>query len=227
MALARCLAAQRRCGVRWLRPSGRRRFITGFRLVAGSWKIMPMRPPRTARIRDSGRPAHRPGRRGGRGLRRCRRSRAAAASAPVPSCSCRSRTRPPAQRSRRADRQAEPSMARTTPASASSSTLRFSMVQHVRRLRQASQADARAEGARARVEGIAHAVGEQVGRQHQRHHEAEGRGERPPDHRVAAHLVARHVDHAAEAVHRRVDADADVGEHRLVQDQRREARAPW
>jgi hypothetical protein len=31
--------------------------ITGFRLVAGSWKIMPMRPPRTARMLDSGRPS--------------------------------------------------------------------------------------------------------------------------------------------------------------------------
>ena len=28
--------------------------ITGFRLVDGSWKIMPMRPPRTKRMRDSG-----------------------------------------------------------------------------------------------------------------------------------------------------------------------------
>ena len=43
-----------RCAPRSPRRSARRRVITGFRLVAGSWKIMPMRPPRTLRIRDSG-----------------------------------------------------------------------------------------------------------------------------------------------------------------------------
>ena len=73
-----------------------------------------------------------------------------------------------------------------------------------------------------RIERIAHAIGEQVGCQHQRHHEEERRGERPPDHRVAVHLVARQVDHAAEAVHARIDADADVRQHRLIEDQRRE-----
>ena len=78
------------------------------------------------------------------------------------------------------------------------------------------------KAARARVEGLPHAVGEQVGGQHQRDHEDEGRGEGPPDDGVAAHLVAREVDHAAEAVHRRVDTDADIAQHRLVQDQRRE-----
>ena len=40
---ARRGAAQRACGARSPRRSGRRRVITGFRLVDGSWKIMPMR----------------------------------------------------------------------------------------------------------------------------------------------------------------------------------------
>ena len=48
---------------------------------------------------------------------------------------------------------------------------------------------------------------------------ANAAAKRPPHDRVARHLVARDVDHAAEAVHRRIDADADVGQHRLVEDQ--------
>ena len=86
---------------------------------------------------------------------------------------------------------------------------------------------ASAERACARIEGVAHAVGEQVGRQHQRHHEAERRGERPPHHRVAAHLAARQVDHAAEAVHRRVDADADVATAPPRTGSATRTRAPW
>ena len=185
--------------------------ITGFRLVAGSWKIMPMRPPRTARMPDSGSastscPSS--------ATRPCvtsplsgssRISASAVMLLPQPDSPTSAKVSP-----RRID-SVRPSMALTRPASASSATLRSSMFSMRRRPKRRAAFDrpqARPEAAGARVERIAHAVGEQVGGQHQRDHEGERRRERPPDHRVAAHLGARQVDHAAEAVHRRIDADA-------------------
>ena len=66
---------------------------------------------------------------------------------------------------------------------------------------------------------VAHRVREQVCGEHQREHEQEGRQQRPPHHRFARQLQARAVDHVAPAVGRRINADADVRQHRLGQHQ--------
>ena len=218
-------AAQRACAPRSPRRSGRRPASPG-----SGWSPAPGRSCRCAR-----RARARISRSGQRQQRRCRPSVDAAGGRPRPFSGSRRISASAvmllpqpdsptsANVSPRSIARRKPSIARTSPASASSATFRSSMSSMRAQTRLcASGAAPRVKRARARVERVAHAVGEQVRRQHQRDHEAERGGERPPDHRVAAHLVARQVDHAAEAVHRRVDADADVGQHRLVQDQRRE-----
>ena len=99
---ARRRAAQRPCAPRSPRRSASPTRITGLRLVPGSWKIMPMRPPRIARMPRLGQAEQVLAVEVEPAVRRRGRSRAAAASAPAPSCSCRSPTRRPARRSRRA-----------------------------------------------------------------------------------------------------------------------------
>ena len=74
----------------------------------------------------------------------------------------------------------------------------------------------------ARVECIAHAIGKQVGGQHQGEHEDESRAQLPPDDRLARQLETRAVDHVAPAIHGRIDTDTDLGEHGLGQRQARE-----
>ena len=145
-------------------------FITGFRLVAGSWKIMPMRPPRTARMPASGSAStSSPSRltwpcvmRPFSGKRRMRAS--AVMLLPQPDSPTSAKVSPRRMVS------ARPSSALTRPSSASSATLRSSTCSML-------ALETRTEVAGARVEGIAHAIGEEVGRQHQRDHEHEGRGE--------------------------------------------------
>ena len=101
--------------------------MTGLRLVPGSWKIMPMRPPRTARIDDSGSVRRSPPSRTMRpptmrpfsGRRRI--SASAVMLLPQPDSPTRAKVSP-----RRID-SCMPSIALTTPASASSATSRPSM----------------------------------------------------------------------------------------------------
>ena len=150
---------------------------------------------------------------------RCGRPRAAGASATAPSSTCRSRTRPPARRSRRGrcrrTRRPRPA-ARRAPCRARSTGRRpraaralcWLAMDVIARPAPARKPRQPPAGADARIEGIAHRIGEQVGRQHQHEHEDEGGRQRPPDHRLARQLQARVVDHGAEADHRRIDADA-------------------
>jgi ABC-type dipeptide/oligopeptide/nickel transport system ATPase component len=170
--------------MRLLPDNGR---ITGFRLVEGSWKIMPMRPPRTERICASGRPntsspsrSRRPAVM--RPLSGSRRIRASAVMLlPQPDSPTSANVSPRSMLRRM------PSIARTRPASASSATFRssiFSMA-HSRLCLLQQRQHTRAQAAGPRVEGITHAIGEQIGRQHQGHHETECGREAPPHDRVA------------------------------------------
>ena len=48
-----------------------------------------------------------------------------------------------------------------------------------------------------RIKRIAHAGGKQIGREHQRHHKDKACRQIPPNHRRAAHLGSRRIDHGA------------------------------
>ncbi len=99
-------------------------FMTGFRLVDGSWKIMPMRPPRTARMPASGSASRssRSSRTSPPVMRPFSGSRRISASAvmllPQPDSPTSAKVSPRWMASVR------PSMALTRPCSASSATLR-------------------------------------------------------------------------------------------------------
>jgi hypothetical protein len=119
---------------------------TGFRLVPGSWKIMPMRRPRTPRMRNSGRSIRSvsPRRTLPALMRPFSGSRRSSASAvmllPQPDSPTSAKVSP------RSMARLRPSSARSTPSSASSSTSRRSMSSMVRRRGRFSRGQARRDG---------------------------------------------------------------------------------
>ena len=208
-------------------------FITGFRLVAGSWKIMPMRPPRTARMPASG-----------------SASRSSPSSAHVAADDAAVLGQQAHQRERRhalaaagfADqREGLAALDRQRQAVDGLDEAGVGVERHLRGPAISQRAPCRRVAASARSRA-----------RRRRGRNARARGSNasrtPSANRLAAstsvtmkpkaaaklhqtigsraHLAARQVDHAAEAVHRRIDADADVRQHGLVEDQVGEARAP-
>ena len=173
----------RRPRVRYAAPASRRSarptVITGFRLSIGSWKIMATRRPRTSRIAISGLRQQVLAGELDRCRRRPARHRATGASPTMRSSTCRSPIRRAARRFRRGRSRATgldrahdlvvACRARSTGSRIRSSGALMPAPPWRRRAARAQEPRRRQRTrAHARIERVAHRVGEQVGRQHQR-----------------------------------------------------------